>query len=158
MSPRLNRALAAALAALVMLAVPARAAEPRAANPSTLEFVVDSNPGPDVKGYVVELFPAGSDMKSAAPIKFVQLKTSALTTGGVIRVDLRKSLEDLADGEYVATIRTMAPKGASIRSEPTPPFLVHGTLVTNDERRKERFWTRVGIAIGAAVIIIPLIL
>jgi hypothetical protein len=130
----------------------------RVANPEAVEFDVPGAGGSEIDGYRVELFPTGSDTKSAEPVKTLEL-SSPSASDGKLRVDLRSSLEGLPDGAYVATIRTIRVDGQSARSEPTEPFLVSHNRFVQDRvvERKERFWTKVGIAIGAGTMIIPLL-
>jgi hypothetical protein len=139
--------------------VTAQSSAGRVANPEAVEFDVPDAGGAEIDGYRVELFPTGSDTKSAEPVNALELSSPSSASDGKLRVDIRSSLEGLPDGAYVATIRTLRVDSQSARSEPTQPFLVSHSRFVQDRvvERKERFWTKVGIAIGAGTMIIPFI-
>ena len=165
-----NRVLASVLATLVLLVrPPALAAQPafvRIANPGTVEFeILDQRPA-EVELYRIELFSRDADTQVALPVKRVDVQAASAPKVGTIRIDLRERLEGVPDGEYVATIRTIRAGGESPRSQPTTPFFISGhgetgqdqsATQTDEEKRRERFWTKVGLAIGAAAILIPFI-
>jgi hypothetical protein len=166
----------AALAALLLGASAALAQAqppdeaPLLANPSAIEFTVDAKAAPPPSSaYRVELFRAGDDTTTAQPVRQVDTQ-NATVQGGLVRIELANALRDVADGEYVARLRAVSPTGISPVSGATVPFVVYGqdgpartatvlaTQPSEAEQRKERFWTRVAVAIGAAVVVLPLLL
>lgn len=129
----------------------------RVTNPEAVEFDVPTELDSGIDGYRVEVFRTGSNTKSADAVKALEFSPTAAASEGKLRVEIRSSLEGLPDGEYLATIRTLRSNSQSARSEPTQPFLVsHGALAQDRViEQRERFWRKVGIAIGAGVMIIP---
>ena len=107
----------------------------------------------------MELFPTGSDTKSATPVKALEVSSTSTAAEGKLRVDIRGSLEELPAGEYVATVRTVHLDTQSARSAPTQPFLVSHSAAAQDlvVERRERFWSKVAMAIGAVAMIIPFV-
>ena len=169
----MKSALATVFATLFLLtSVPPLAAQPaaaRVANPDTIEFQVSPVDQTTTTAYRIELFPAGSDASLAVPVKTLDIPASQADNGQPIRIDLRSARENVADGEYIATIRMIRADGTSPRSQPTAPFLISGHGVasqgssaepnlTDEERRQERFWTRVAIAVGAGLLLLPIVL
>jgi hypothetical protein len=100
-------------------------------NPRTIEFDLDADERSDVVGYWVEVFRRGSDTTSAPALKAMYLKKSSPGKKGGLRVDLGTALDDLADGEYVVTLRTVSQTGQSSRSVPTEPFALSGRAARN---------------------------
>jgi hypothetical protein len=156
-----NASMALALGVLLLTApaLTAQSTTGRIANPEVVEFDVPSGGASEVDGYRVELFPTGSDTKSAAPVKALEVSSTSTAAEGKLRVDIRGSLEELPAGEYVATVRTIRLDTQSARSEPTQPFLVSHSAVAQDLvlERRERFWTKIAMAVGAVAMIIPFV-
>ena len=142
----------------------------RVANPETVEFDILENEGLAIDNYRLELFHAGSDTSTAEAIRTFDVQPSTLAREGKLaRIDLTKLLSGFADGEYVATIRVLSADGESPRSNPTPPFVVSGRsapaqaqvsppLPAANLEHNERFWTKVAVIIGAAVLLLPIVL
>jgi hypothetical protein len=156
-----NTSIAVAMWMLLLTppALTAQSTTGRIANPEVVEFDVSGEDALNVDGYRVELFPTGSDTESAAPVKALEVGSSSTAGEGKLRVDIRGSLEELPAGEYVATVRTIRLDTQSARSAPTQPFLVSHSAVAQDlvVERRERFWTRVAMAVGAVAMIIPFV-
>jgi hypothetical protein len=154
-----------ALVALFVVASLAVSAAPTRAqtlgvnvNPEAVEFAAPSLARQNVTGYLVELFVAFTDTQRDIPVTMTTLGPDALK-GGTVRVDLRQLTFDVPDGRYVATIR---PEPGSIvdRSIPSDPFWLKREGTPDDrvaEAKRERFWTRIGVALGAGLLVIPLV-
>jgi hypothetical protein len=157
-----NASMALTLGVLLLTApaLTAQSTTGRIANPEVVEFDVPNAGASEVDGYRVELFPTGSDTTSAAPVKALEVSSTSSAAEGKLRVDIRGSLDELPAGEYVATVRTIRLDAQSARSAPTQPFLVSHSAVAQDlvVERRERFWTKVAMAIGAVAMIIPFVL
>lgn len=165
---------AACLAICVVLFTPAGAAGQPApiVNPRAIEFELPAGAHGNVIAYRVELFPSGSDTASAPAVRALDVPR-ARRPGRALRVDLREWLQGVPDGEYVATVRSLAGNGESPRSEPTEPFTISGLAGGSQERsppdvfvsdpaapdqdREPWPWTAVGIAMGAALLLLPLL-
>lgn len=163
-----------------MLSVPAAisAQQPpqrvQLANPSALEFEVSVDARQLATRYRVEVF-AGSDVSALATAARV-FDTADITDAGSgrVRVELGPALAGLPDGEYVATLRTVGVQGESMRSSATPRFIVYDSgagnparaaeaapgsaPATDAEKQDERFWTKVAIAVGAGLTLVPFLL
>jgi hypothetical protein len=150
-----------AIACVNLIADPVFAqAQGRSVNPEGVEFDLSSMSQEDVNGYRVELFVAGADVRRELPVKSLELARGAVRDRGKIRVDLRNALMDLQDGEYVATIRPLT-ADRSIQSEPSEVFVVSRNQSGEDgltPDRRERFWTKVAVSIGAGLLLLPIIL
>lgn len=140
------------ISADVVLAQPV----PRPVNPGALEFSLSGLASAD--GYRVEVFPSSADTRTASAIKVIEIPHARLAAD-VIQVDVAAAMADVDDGEYIATIRT-ADASLSERSAPSHPFvLARGQSVEERqaEARRDRFWTKVAIAIGGSILVIPLL-
>jgi hypothetical protein len=100
-------------------------------NPRVVEFDLSGDGGSDVVGYWVEVFPRGSATTSAPSVATMYLKKSSRGIAKGLRLDLRAALGDLADGEYVVTLRAVGQNGQSARSAPSEPFVLSGRAVRN---------------------------
>ncbi len=148
--------------ALVAFTAPPVTAQPpapaRSINPEAVEFDTPELSRPGITGYVVELFVAFADTQQDVPVTTKALGRDALQ-GGIVRVDVKDLALDVPDGRYVATIRPQ-PSAVSDRSAPSDPFLLKREGTPEDrvaEARRERFWTKVGIALGASLLLLPLL-
>ena len=135
---------------------------PRVVNPEAVGFTLPNDAGTEFDSFRVELFRSGSDTQVASAVTSVTVAAEITPLEGRRAwVNIGGALGTLSDGEYVATIRTVGDQGESRRSVPSAPFGVVSPLTAPlppAEARQERFWTRVGIAIGAAAILIPFLL
>jgi hypothetical protein len=132
---------------------------PRSINPEAIEFDVSTSGLTELTQYRVELFTASADTQHDPPIKSIDLPRDSVNDGRV-RVPVKAALSDVPDGQYVATIRTENER-ESIQSEPSPTFIVSRTAAEPGEidfDPRERFWTKVGLAIAAAILLVPLLL
>lgn len=165
-----------ALAALLLGTPSARAQTsedtPLLANPSAIEFTVDAQAAPPPSSaFRVELFRAGDDTRTAQPVRQVDTQ-NATVQGGLVRIELANALRDVVDGEYVARLKAVSPAGISSVGVATVPFVIYGhgtdgplryaTVLSTDppeaERRQERLWTRVAVAIAAGLLLVPMLL
>ncbi len=162
------------LAASLLLVTTVGAQEPfspRPANPAALEFEfpVDESSVVEV-AFAIAIVPASSDASTATPVGRLETTRSRLVRG-LVRVDLREALEGVPDGEYVAVVSRLNPDGTHGASVASVPFAVFGRSPDAPQRtatvvsaaaptphaRSERFWTRVSIAIGAGLLLLPLL-
>ena len=154
-----------------------RAALP--SNPRALEFDVPEAET-SISGYRVELFHSRADTSTAQAVNTLEIaRASASESGGRVRIEMKGLFANVPDGEYVVTLQTFGPDGASRRSEPAGPFQLSGHFkgesrpapgterepptseageTPPDHERGGRFWGIVGIVMGIAAIILPLIL
>ncbi|MBS1817550.1 MAG: hypothetical protein JSU08_06455 [Acidobacteria bacterium] len=130
------------------------------ANPGAIEFEVEGSAAPVPALWHIELLRASDAPATAQPVKAWD-SGSVQAAGARVRVELAGVLDDVPDGEYVATIRVAGPGGPI---GVAGPFIVYGHGATAasagkspEERRNERKWTRVAIAIGASILLIPLV-
>lgn len=164
----------------------------RATNPGMLELVVPpgSVNNSQQTTYRVEVFPASADLRVALPVRTTDV-SARVSSSGRAPLDLRRLLDGLEPGEYVATVSTLQAGIPSERSAPTAPFAIANAAAnetakgtneaaavspvgnaassaaanqpppdvpvpaTPEDEKRERFWTRVAIAIGAAAILLP---
>ena len=128
-------------------------------NPEAIEFEPPLLDSSSVTGFRFEIFLAGSDTTRDTPVETLDLSPGALGKDGRIRVELKDVVLDLPNGRYIATIRTVT-LGRSEQGEPSNPFVLarEGSVADRvDSVRRERFWTKIGIAIGAGIILVPLL-
>ena len=132
----------------------------RIVNPQAIEF--DLPPGApntsSVVSYRVEFFEAGLNPERDAPIKSVAVGVTGMGDR-TVRVDILSFLADLADGEYVAALRTDDPQGRP-QSEPSPVFMVKHEGLREDALPagpRDRFWTKVGLAIAGGLLLVPIL-
>jgi hypothetical protein len=104
---------------------------PAVVNPRVVEFDLSAEERSDVVGYWVEVFPRGSETTSALALKAIYLKKSSPGNKGGLQIDVGTALGDLADGEYVVTLRAVSQTGQSARSVPTEPFVLSGRAGRN---------------------------
>jgi len=147
-------------------------------NPRAVEFELP-DAGEEISGYRVELFPSRADTKTALAVNALEVaRAAASESRGLVRIEMSKLFANVPDGEYVVTLQTLGPNGPSLRSEPAGPFQLTGHFrggprpapagdagqksgsneAPPDHERGGRFWTIVGIALGVAAIVAPLIL
>src|SRR5262245_44921112 len=147
-------------------------------NPRAVEFDLP-DAETEISGYRVELFHSRADTSTAQAVSTLEIARGAASeTSGRIRIEMSKLFTDVPDGEYIVTLQTLGPNGPSRRSEPAGPFQLTGHFKSEprpapageagqtsgsneappDHERGGRFWTIVGIAMGVAAIILPLIL
>ena len=131
----------------------------RSVNPEAVEFETPVAETPGLIRYRVDLFVAGADTERDTPVASMELPPDALGRDGRVRVELKNLILEAPDGRYVATLRAVA--GANTRqSQASDPFVLaresspEGRVA---EEKRERFWTKVGIAIGASLLLLPLI-
>ncbi|MGC4081717.1 MAG: hypothetical protein QM736_06340 [Vicinamibacterales bacterium] len=104
----------------------------------------------------VELLRAADAPATAQPVKAWDSRATRVDTG--LRVEFGDKLIGVPDGEYIATIRAAGPGGPV---GVAGPFVIDGhaasgaTNASDDQRRSDRYWTKVAIAIGAAIVVIP---
>lgn len=151
--------LAVALVAFAAPSATAQAPAARSINPEAVEFDTPVTSTPGVTGFVVEIFVATADPERDAPVTAKTLGRDALQRTGIVRVELKDLVLGIPDGRYMATLRTEPSVGA-VRSEPSDPFLIRQAGTPQDrqaEASRERFWTKVGVAIGAGLLLVPLL-
>lgn len=129
----------------------------RNVNPEAVEFDLDPQAG--VSGYRVDFFMAGADTVRDTPVKSVDIGPGARGADGRVRVRLNDLLLDIPNGSYVATIRGT---GAAItpQSPPSDVFVLSRQGSPEDRvtaARRERVWTKIGIAIAAGLLLTPVI-
>lgn len=132
----------------------------RSVNPEALEFEVPSGGDSDETAYRVEIFAAEADTSRDTPAQSIELGPSAVREEGRIRVDVARSLGSLPDGSYVATIAAVHEGLDAVRSAPGEPFVIaRGSTPEQraETERQERRWTKIAIAIGASLLILPFI-
>jgi hypothetical protein len=166
-----NRVLTAALfITLVFLHASPSTAQPafvRIGNPGSLEFQIVGGAA-SVSGYRVELFSSAGDPFAAPPVRVVDVPAAPGRTDEHVLIDLHAQLTGIPDGDYVATVRTISGGIASPRSQPTQPFFVSSGSLTaggasatgaleEAEAPRSRFWTKVAIAIGATIVVLPFV-
>jgi hypothetical protein len=132
---------------------------PHGVNPEAIEFAEPVSISASAAGYLCELFAASADTRRDPPITSANIDVRSRTADGRIRVEVNRVAADVPNGTYVMTIRPLE-GGTSTRSDPSDPFVVlkAGTGTETELDRDERFWTKVAIAIGAGVILIPILL
>jgi hypothetical protein len=147
----------------------AQTAAARVVNPEGFEFQLSPLYDQTATAYRVELFLSGSDISVTPPVRTLDVPAAGREPGQTIRIDFRAVLNGVADGEYIATIRQVDAAGTSPRSLPTEAFIVSGhgaartglpsaPTLTDEEKRHERYWTRVAIVVGAAIVALPFVL
>jgi hypothetical protein len=138
------------------------AAQPRvrSVNPEAIDFDIPTVDQPEQAEYRVEVFQADSDIHVAAPIKSIDLARRDFRDNGTFRLDLTSALNDVPDGNYVATVR--ATSGTqTVQTGPGETFVLSRHRTPEDRsalERRERFWTKIGLGIGAAILLVPLVL
>jgi hypothetical protein len=160
MHPR-TLALAATVGFLLVSCTASAQFRAHSVNPEAIEFEAEMLLDPVATGYRVEFFRAGYDTQRDDPVKMLNLPRGIVQEGGRVRVVIRDFVLDMPNGQYVATIRTIAGPRQSARSAPTDVFVLAldgspSQRVADD--RRERFWTKVGIALGASVFLIPVVI
>ena len=150
-------------------------------NPRAIEFDIP-NQTVRITAYRLELFRRGADTQAAQPDWVVNIpRRDGPDEGpGTIRIDLTSALKGVPNGEYIATLRAVGANSLSPRSAPTAPFAVSGPGSRSSSDRglpgtpavtppadpdpaqggapDRRLWTIIGLAMGAAAIIGPLLL
>jgi hypothetical protein len=133
----------------------------RSVNPQAIEFDLQSlNIGHANQTNIrVDFFEAGANLRRDVPIKSTVIPTSDMNDR-TVRVDVMSLLGDLPDGEYVAAIRSESPD-QSLQGEVSAVFVLnHGGVLDDRLPRdpRDRFWTKVGLAIGAGLLLTPLLI
>jgi len=131
----------------------------RSVNPEAVEFDVPNPPDRGVTGYRVELFKADMHPDTDAPLESIKIRADAVRDDGTVRVDLGLGSVDLPDGVYVATIRPMGGERSERSAAGAPFVLARGAALAERVElvQRERRWTRIAIAIGAAILVVPFI-
>lgn len=126
-------------------------------NPEALDFNLPSTAAGD-RSYRLELFAPTSNPDSDQPVKSTDVHVDRVDS--VIRVSLAPAIVAIPDGEYKAVLRVVDASGPAIQSRPSNVFVLSREESLADRvaiEHRERFWTKVGIAIGAAAMLIPFI-
>jgi hypothetical protein len=134
---------------------------PRIVNPQAIEFdlPLGGANAPNVASYRVDFFEAGANPRRDVPIKSVALPIRDVTDRAV-RVDVISLLADMKDGEYVAVLRSDSVDDLP-QSEPSAAFVVNHDGLPEDRRPpgpRERFWTKVGLAIAGSLLLVPMLI
>jgi hypothetical protein len=88
--------------------------------PTTAVFIPSSNHSTAVEHYVLEVFPAGADIRVANPVATRDLGKPPVSQGE-IRVDVASTILALIPGDYVATVTAFG-DGGSTQSAASPRF------------------------------------
>jgi hypothetical protein len=84
-------------------------------------FNPSSNHDTNVSSYIVEFFVSGANTSTATPVRTVDVgKPNPVSTE--IRVDVSSTVQAMAAGTYVSTVRATGP-GGTARSAPSAPFV-----------------------------------
>ncbi len=147
------------VATLAVSVVPAAAQFPaRSVNPEAVDFESAALSDP-ATGYRVDLFIAGSDIERDFPVKSFDVPATALGEGGRLRVSLKEQTQDVPNGQYVATVRVIAGETARLGAI-SQVFTLYQPGTPQDRlelARQERIWTRVAMAIGAGILLAPIV-
>ncbi|MEQ1869345.1 MAG: hypothetical protein ABL961_04920 [Vicinamibacterales bacterium] len=128
-------------------------------NPEAVEFETPVLSIAGITGYRVELFVAGADPTSDRPVNTMELGAGALRSDGRLRVELKTLIFDIPDGRYVATVRAMTAT-RSEQSAPSEAFVLSRAETVDDRiatAKRERIWTKVGLAIAGGLLVIPVL-
>jgi len=90
------------------------------ATPGRARFVPSANHSSAVDEYVLEIFPAGADPRSANPVAAQNLGKPAVVNGEC-EADVRQTIVNLPPGNYIATVTAFGP-GGSAQSAASPQF------------------------------------
>jgi hypothetical protein len=127
-------------------------------NPEAIDFDLPGFARSEETRFRLDIFDAASDLSRDAPVRSSGV-VSRNVKGGEdrLRVDLGGLLDRVSDGYYVATLLAMR-RGESVRSEPSPVFILsrNRDLVATSSR--EVFWTKVGLSIAGAILLVPFLL
>ncbi len=85
--------------------------------PRYVEFTASANHDAAVTSYLLEVFPAGADPKTATPVAASNLGKPTPGSGGVITVDRAAFFTALAPGNYLAAVSAL---GAGGEAQGTP--------------------------------------
>jgi hypothetical protein len=155
----MSKVLACAVGLLVMLSVIAgRAQDIATINPEAIEFDSPALDAAEVTAYRVEIFVAGADPDRDVAVAFALLGTDAREAPGRIRVKLSDVVQEVPNGRYVAVVRAI---DGSVRTESSAPFVLAREESVEDTaatQKQERFWTKVAIAIGGSMLLLPYVL
>lgn len=131
----------------------------RNVNPEAVEFDSPLLSQPGLTGFRVDFFMAYADPTRDTPVKSIDIGLGARDDRGKVLVRLTDVLLDVPNGSYVATIRGTG-AGLTPQSEASDAFVLSRPGAPVDrvaEAKRERFWTKVGIAIGGGLLLLPLI-
>jgi hypothetical protein len=154
------RKLVLAAFAIVLWAAGGALAQPTAnsVNPEALEFETPVFDVPGVTGYRLEVFQAGTDPVRDSPVTMWNVPAGAAPREGRLRVELKDMLLEVPDGRYIAVIETVGVTPPRQSAPSTPFVLARGPVVDRlQAQKRERFWTRVSVAIGAGLLLAPLL-
>ncbi len=87
---------------------------PPPAAPRYVEFTASASHGTAVTSYLLEVFVAGADPKTATPIALSNLGNPAPAAGGLITVDRSAFFTAMAPGTYVAAVSAIGPGGKAV--------------------------------------------
>lgn len=156
-----------------MTAQPAASQEraPLVANPVALELAVEApRDARSTAVFRIAVFRSEDDPQSTVPVAQVD-SGEVQVSPGAVRIELGRVLANLADGIYVARVSVEGTTVTLAGPDVTPPFVVFGRnsaapskpvstirlRAPVEEERHERVWTRVAVAIGAAILLVPLL-
>jgi hypothetical protein len=148
----------ALLLAGLLVAGSAAAQTARAVNPEALLFESPLFTRAEER-YRLELFMAGANPDRDTPVKIVDIGARTAADGR-LSVPLADAVLDIPDGSYVAVVRQDGVTRGS-RTDPSQAFVLSrpGTPTDRVEAaRRDRFWTKVGISIGGALLALPFLL
>jgi hypothetical protein len=84
-------------------------------------FNPSSNHATNVSSYIVEFFVSGANTSTGTPVRTVDVGKPT-PVSGEIRVDVSSTVQAMAAGTYVSTVRATGP-GGTARSAPSAPFV-----------------------------------
>jgi hypothetical protein len=127
-------------------------------NPEALEFDGAALGSPAAARYRLQLFTDGADLGRATPLRTIEVPIEAKVP---MLVTLKQLVAGVPDGRYVAALDALDPNPLVRRIWSDPFVLSRGLAVVAadpESDRHERFWTKVGIAIGASVVLLPFLI
>lgn len=150
------KASVALMALLVLLPSLGFAQSANNVNPEAIQFDSPVLSFPGATGFRIEVFPEGADPRRDVPVKTFEVKPT-LDNRQRLHVTLGEPLIDVPNGRYMATVRPTGPSMGP-QSEPSDVFVLSRESSIDErvaEQRRERFWTKVAIAIGGVLLFTP---
>jgi hypothetical protein len=145
----------ALLLAGLLTASSAGAQTARAVNPEALLFESPLFTRAEEQ-YRLELFMAGANPDRDTPVKVLDIGRRTAADGRP-SVPLAAAVIDIPDGSYAAVVRQDGVARGS-RTDPSQAFVLSRPDTPTDRveaAKRDRFWTKVAITIGGALLAIP---